>query len=57
MSSKPAKPSESHSIEQSIPQAGRARGVDSALLGATNTFSNPATNADKKVEDLSLIHI
>lgn len=51
MSSKPAKPSGSHSTEPSTPQAGRARGVDGALLGATNTSSNPATNADKKEED------
>ena len=51
MSSKPTKSSESHSTEQSIPQAGRARGVDSAPLGATSTSSNPATNADKKEED------
>ena len=51
MSSKPAKPSESHSPEQSIPQAGRARGVDSAPFDAKNTSSNSATNADKKEED------
>ena len=51
MSSKPAKPSGSHSTEPSTPQAGRARGIDGALLGATNTSSNPATNADKKEED------
>ena len=51
MSSKPTKSSESHSIEQSIPQAGRARGVDSVPLDTTSTSSYSATNADKKEED------
>ena len=51
MSLKPAKSSESHSTEQSIPQAGRARGVDSVPLDTTSTSSYSATNADKKEED------
>ena len=51
MSLKPAKSSESHSPELSTPRAGRAHSVDNAPLDATNTSSNPATNADKKEED------
>ena len=51
MSSKPAKPSESHSTKPSIPQAGRARGVDSVPLDTTSTSSYSATNADKKEDD------
>ena len=51
MSSKPTKSSESHSPKQSIPQAGRARGVDSVPLDTTSTSSYSATNADKKEDD------
>ena len=51
MSSKPTKSSESHSTEQSIPRAGRARGVDSVPLDTTSTSSYSATNADKKEDD------
>ncbi|WP_413500047.1 cation diffusion facilitator family transporter [Psychrobacter maritimus] len=51
MSSKPTKSSESHSTEPPTPQAGRARGVDSAPLGATSTSFYSATNADKKEDD------
>ena len=51
MSSKPTKPSESHSTEPSIPRAGRARGVDSVPLDTTSTSSYSATNADKKEDD------
>ena len=51
MSSKPTKSSESHSTEQSIPQTGRARGVDSVPFDTTSTSSYSATNADKKEDD------
>ncbi len=51
MSLKPAKSSESHSPKPSIPQAGRARGVDSVPLDTTSTSSYSATNADKKEDE------